>query len=53
MEHSVALAIQENELLRRKRPGEFIKPSVKSGSLETAQEFSTGTEVEVASLRGD
>ena len=53
VEHSVALAIQENELLRRKRPGEFIKPSVKSGSLETAQEFSTGTEVEVASLRGD
>jgi two-component system, NarL family, nitrate/nitrite response regulator NarL len=49
VEHSVALAIQENELLRSKRPAEFIKPSVKSGSLEIGQEFSTGTKAKVAS----
>lgn len=49
VEHSVALAIQENELLRSKRPAEFIKPSVKSGSLRIAQEFSIGPKAKVAS----
>jgi DNA-binding CsgD family transcriptional regulator len=49
VEHSVAIATQQNEFLKSKHPVEFIKLGVKSGALGTAQEFSMGTKAKAAS----
>jgi DNA-binding CsgD family transcriptional regulator len=49
VEHNVAIAIQENNLLRSKRPSEFIKPSVDSAPVGIAREFSTGSKSKLAS----
>jgi two-component system, NarL family, nitrate/nitrite response regulator NarL len=49
VEHSVAIGVQENELLRSKRPAEFIKPSTDSVPRGIAREFSTGRKAKVAS----
>jgi hypothetical protein len=36
-EHMVAMRVQENKLLRSKRPAEFIKPGTESASLRLSQ----------------
>ena len=49
VERSVAIGVQENELLRSKRPAEFIQPSTDSEPRRTAREFLVGKKAKVAS----
>jgi DNA-binding NarL/FixJ family response regulator len=49
VEHTVAIAVQENRLLRSKRPAEFIKPSADSATKGIARTFSLGRKARVAS----
>jgi DNA-binding NarL/FixJ family response regulator len=49
VEHTVAISIQENRLLKSKRPAEFIKPSVDSVPIGTARKVSLGRKARVAS----
>jgi len=49
VEHSVAIGVQENKLLRSKRPAEFIQPSTDSAPRGIAREFSTAGKAKVAS----
>ncbi len=49
VEHSVAVGVQENKLLRSKDPAEFIKPRTDSEPRAVAREFSAGTKAKVAS----
>ena len=49
VERNVAIGIQENKLLRSKRPSEFIKPSVDSVPIVITREFSTGSKSKAAS----
>ena len=49
VERNVAIRIQENKLLRSKRPSEFIKPSVDSVPIVITREFSTGSKSKAAS----
>jgi len=49
VEHTVAIAVQENKLLKSKRAAEFIKPSVDSAPIGTARKFSSSRKVRVAS----
>ncbi len=39
VEHSVAIGVQENTLLRSKHPAEFIKPRMSSAPRPFAREF--------------
>ena len=40
VEHNIAIAVQENKLLRSKRPAEFIQPSTNSAPRAIARKFS-------------
>jgi hypothetical protein len=48
-EQRVATRVQENKLLRSKRPAEFIKSGTESTSLRLSQEFLTRSRPKVAS----
>jgi DNA-binding NarL/FixJ family response regulator len=49
VEHKVAIRVQQNELLRCKRPAEFIRSSADSPRLGAPREFSTGSKSKAAS----
>jgi two-component system, NarL family, nitrate/nitrite response regulator NarL len=49
VEESVAIGIQENKLLRSKRPAEFIKPRSDSGAWGAARKSLVGTKDTIAS----
>jgi two-component system nitrate/nitrite response regulator NarL len=49
VEHTVAIAVQENRLLKSKRPAEFIMPRVDSEPIGIARKFSSGRKARVAS----
>jgi DNA-binding NarL/FixJ family response regulator len=49
VEDRVAIAVQENKLLRTKRPAEFIEPSTGVGAQRTAGESSRGSNAKAAS----
>jgi hypothetical protein len=49
VEHTVAIAVRENRLLRSKRHAEFIQPSADSAPIGIAQMFSSGRKARVAS----
>jgi hypothetical protein len=46
LEHRVAIAVQENKLLRNKRPAEFMNPSADSATKGIARTFSSGRKPE-------
>jgi DNA-binding CsgD family transcriptional regulator len=49
VEHTVAIAVRENRLLRSKRHAEFIQPSADSAPIGIAQMFSSGRKARVPS----
>jgi DNA-binding CsgD family transcriptional regulator len=49
MEHSIAVAVQENKLLTSKRPAEFIKASLNSAPRAIARALSASNKAKVAS----
>jgi hypothetical protein len=49
LEHRVAIAVQENKLLRSKRSAEFVNPSADSATKGIARTFSLGSKARVAS----
>jgi len=49
VEDTVAIAVQDNRMLKSKRPAEFIKPSVDSAPIRIARKSSLGRKARVAS----
>ena len=49
VEHTVAIAVQENKLLKGKRAAEFMNPSADSATKGIARTFSLGRKARVAS----
>ena len=49
VEHSIAVAVQENKLFKSKRPAEFIQASTNSAPRAIARELSRGNKAKVAS----